>query len=148
MTVCGASDREIMGRSFLITGGTDFLGATLVRRLVGDGCVVRVLDDNSRGAPRRLADIATKFELIQGDVRSAAAVAQAAVGVETVGHLAAVNGTEYFYSKPELVLDVGVRGMLSVIEACGANSVRNLFVASSSEVYQTPPHIPTDETFR
>jgi len=32
--------------------------------------------------------------------------------MDEVHHLAFVNGTEFFYSQPELVLDVGVRGMV------------------------------------
>jgi dTDP-glucose 4,6-dehydratase/UDP-glucose 4-epimerase len=135
-----------MARNFLITGGTGFLGSALARRLVAGGHYVRIFDDNSRGAPRRLADIGSGLELIQGDVRDGESVSKAAFGADIVVHLAAINGTQFFYSKPELVLDVGIRGILSVIDACRTNKVRDLIVASSSEVYQTPPHIPTDET--
>jgi nucleoside-diphosphate-sugar epimerase len=135
-----------MARNFLITGGTGFLGAALARRLVGDGHYVRIFDDNSRGAPRRLADIVKGLELVQGDVRDCEGVSKAVSGSDIVVHLAAINGTRFFYSKPDLVLNVGVRGILSVIDACRANKVRDLLVASSSEVYQTPPRIPTDET--
>ena len=39
-------------------------------------------------------------------------------GMDEVHHLAFVNGTEFFYSQPELVLDVGVHGMVNVIDAC------------------------------
>ncbi len=66
--------------------------------------------------------------------------------MDEVHHLAFVNGTEFFYSQPELVLDVGVRGMINVIDACRKNNIGNLILASSSEVYQTPPHVPTDES--
>jgi nucleoside-diphosphate-sugar epimerase len=66
--------------------------------------------------------------------------------MDEVHHLAFVNGTEFFYSAPELVLDVGVKGMINVIDACRSEGVRSLILASSSEVYQTPPHIPTDES--
>lgn len=133
-------------KRYLVTGGSGFLGSALVRRLVRDGHRVRVLDDNSRGRPRRLASVAGDIEFVEGDVRDVASVTAAARGVDAVLHLAAVNGTEFFYSKPELVLDVGVRGMLAVIDACRANGVGDLVVASSSEAYQTPPHVPTDES--
>ena len=54
-------------------------------------------------------------------------------------HLAFLNGTEFFYSQPDLVLDIGVKGIINVIDGCRIEGVRELFLASSSEVYQTPP---------
>jgi dTDP-glucose 4,6-dehydratase/UDP-glucose 4-epimerase len=132
-------------RRYLVTGGTGFLGSALSRRLVAEGNAVRVLDNNSRGAPRRLAMCADRIELIDADIRDAQAVAGAARGVDCIVHMAAINGTEFFYRKPEAVLDVAVRGMLAVIDACRANGIGDLVVASSSEVYQTPPVVPTPE---
>jgi nucleoside-diphosphate-sugar epimerase len=130
----------------LVTGGSGFIGSALVKALLKDGCAVRVFDDNSRGAARRLADVHNDIEFITGDIRNAAAVQSAVRGVEEVHHLAFVNGTEYFYSAPELVLDVGVKGIINVLDACRAANVRQLVLASSSEVYQTPPRVPTDES--
>ncbi len=135
-----------MSRSYLVTGGSGFIGASLVKRLVRDGHRVRVLDNLSRGKASRLSELEGKIEFIEADIRDASAVSGALQGMDGVFHLAFVNGTEFFYSKPDLVLDVGVRGMLSVIEGCFKNNVRELILASSSEVYQTPPSVPTDET--
>jgi nucleoside-diphosphate-sugar epimerase len=136
----------VSARHILVTGGSGFIGSALVKALVGAGHRVRVLDDHSRGAARRLADVVNDIEFIQADVRDAAAVQAATRGVDEVHHLAFVNGTEFFYSAPELVLDVGVKGMLNVIDACRAANVGTLVLASSSEVYQSPPRVPTDET--
>jgi nucleoside-diphosphate-sugar epimerase len=130
----------------LVTGGSGFIGSGLVKALLRAGCRVRVLDDNSRGSPRRLADVGKDIEFIAGDIRDAAAVEAAARGMDEVHHLAFVNGTEFFYNAPDLVLDVGVRGMINVIDACRKQNVGTLVLASSSEVYQTPPTIPTDES--
>ena len=134
-----------MSRRYLVTGGAGFIGSAIVRRLLADGESVRVLDDYSRGSPRRLADIAKDIEAVSGDVRSSAAVDKACTGVDSVIHLASVNGTEFFYSKPETVLEVGIKGMLNVIDATIRHGVSELVVASSSEVYQTPEHVPTAE---
>ena len=133
-------------KRYLVTGGTGFIGSSLVRRLVKEGHQVRVLDDFSRGADRRLEDIAKKIEIIRGDIRDTAVVSQAAQGVDSVCHLAFINGTEFFYSKPDLVLEVGVKGMMNVLDACQIHQVSELILASSSEVYQSPPVVPTDET--
>jgi len=134
-----------MPRRYLVTGGTGFIGAAAVLRLLEEGHFVRVYDNNSRGAPRRLGDALSDVEMVEGDIRDAAGVVAATRGVDTVLHLAYVNGTEFFYTQPELVLDIAVRGMLNVIDACRAADVGDLVLASSSEVYQTPPKVPTAE---
>jgi nucleoside-diphosphate-sugar epimerase len=135
-----------MNARALVTGGSGFIGAALVAELVKSGATVRVLDDNSRGAARRLAGVEKDIEFIAGDVRDPAAVEAAMRGIDEVHHLAFVNGTELFYSAPDLVLDVGVKGIVNVIDACRHHGVGTLVLASSSEVYQTAPKVPTDET--
>ena len=135
-----------MPKKYLVTGGTGFIGSGVVKRLVKEGHKVISLDNNSRGATRKLGEFIDDVELLEADIRDPDAVFRAAQGVDSVLHLAFVNGTEYFYNNPELVLDVGVRGMINVIDACRHNEVPELVLASSSEVYQTPPIIPTDES--
>jgi dTDP-glucose 4,6-dehydratase/UDP-glucose 4-epimerase len=135
-----------MGKKYLVTGGTGFIGSSIVKRLVMTNNLVRVLDNNSRGALSKLGDTAKKIEFVEADIRDFNAVQKAADGMDCIIHLAYVNGTEFFYTKPELVLDIGIRGILNVIDACRSNNIGELILASSSEVYQTPPLIPADES--
>ena len=106
---------------------------------------MKVVDNSLRGQPRRLSEVINDIELIEVDVRDQQLMTETLSGPPWVFHLAAINGTENFYSHPDLVLDVGIRGMLSVVHACIASSVPDLVVASSAEVYQTPAVIPTGE---
>jgi len=135
-----------MSLKVLVTGGSGFIGSGVVKGLLQRGHQVRVLDDNSRGNPRRLVDVQDDIEFIQGDVRDADAVDRATAGVDAVAHLAFVNGTEFFYTKPKLVLEVGVKGALNTLESAIKHNVPQYWLMSSSEVYQTPPTVPTDET--
>jgi dTDP-glucose 4,6-dehydratase/UDP-glucose 4-epimerase len=133
-------------KHYLVTGGTGFIGSALVRALIQAGHRVRVLDDDSRGRSGRLADVASRLEFVPGDVRDPLAVRRAARGTDAIAHLAFVNGTEFFYQKPELVLEVGVKGMINVLDAMASEKVPELMLMSSSEVYQTPSEVPTDES--
>lgn len=134
-----------MKKKFLITGGLGFIGSALVKSLIKKGYGVRVLDNQFRGASRRLKGVEGKFEMVTGDIRNPQIVEKSCQGIDSVIHLAYINGTEFFYTKPELVLEVGVKGMVNILDACLKNKVEEIFLASSSEVYQTPLKIPTPE---
>ncbi len=125
-----------------VTGGRGFIGRALCRELAARGHDVVALDNGwrtSTPAPEgvRSADL---------DVRDAAATRRAIDGAEVVVHLAAIQGTGNFYREPSLVLDVNVRGVLNVAEACADAGVRRLAFSSSSEVYGIPATFPTPES--
>ena len=134
-----------MSKRVIVTGGTGFIGAYLVKELVQRGWQVAVIDNQVRGDKSRLASVTNDIEFFSIDVRDEDSVTSAVRGAEVVMHLAAINGTENFYTQPELVLDVGVRGALAVVNACRRANVPDLVVASSAEVYQTPAVVPTPE---
>lgn len=129
----------------VVTGGGGFIGAYLVKKLVRNGWDVVCVDNMLRGDQSRFAEVVDQVDLQTCDVRDVDALTRACKGVEVVFHLAAINGTENFYTRPELVLDVGLRGALAVVEACQRADVPDLVVASSAEVYQEPPTVPTSE---
>lgn len=132
----------------LVTGGSGFIGAALVKELVDAGHDVRVLDNHSRGRPAKLAALEGQIELVAGDVRDYAAVRAATEGCEIVWHLAYINGTRYFYERPDDVLEVGIKGAIHTIDAALDAGVKRYILASTSEVYNTPTHVPTTETER
>jgi len=134
-----------MKKKYLVTGGSGFIGSALVKRLLNGGHSVRVFDNNSRGNLRRLDDILDKIEFVEGDIRDYDQVNQACKGVDSICHLAFVNGTKFFYELPELVLEVGIKGMMNILDACKENNITDLILASSSEVYQSPQQVPTPE---
>ena len=51
----------------------------------------------------------------------------------------------FFYSKPFEILDIAVNGLINILEFSKKKKVKNFYLASSSEVYQNPNKIPTDE---
>ena len=133
-------------KKILVTGGSGFIGSSITRFLVESGYTVRVLDNNSRGRISRLSDIENEFEFCVGDIRDENLVYKSLLDIDSVVHLAYINGTASFYSQPEEVLDVGIRGMQNIINGIKNSSVSELYLASSSEVYQKPSVFPTPES--
>lgn len=127
----------------LVTGGLGFLGSLVSRAMVAAEHDVVILDDASRSAPESAQEI--DVPIIHGDVRSAETVERACRQVDVVVHLAAVQGTATFYREPARVLDVNVGGTLEVVRAAVRAGVRRVIFASSSEIYATPPIVPTPE---
>lgn len=149
----------------LVTGGSGFIGSALCNRMADEGNIVEIFDDMSRGNGSGLRD-RERFTFARGgraDIRGADEVGTTHIdhhvgmaasmytdGLETepfssVFHLAAINGTQNFYDRPADVLDVQIRGTKNVIDACVRHGVKELVLFSSSEVYQSPPIIPTPE---
>jgi len=134
-----------MKNKILVTGGSGFIGSAIVKYLVQKGHKVIVFDNNSRGKIERLIKVQKKIKFIKGDIRNKKKLLSISDNVDTVIHLAYVNGTEYFYKKPFEILDIAVNGLVNILEFCKKKKVKKFYLASSSEVYQNPSKIPTDE---
>ena len=134
-----------MKNKVLVTGGSGFIGSAIVNYLIKNGHDVIVFDNNSRGKIRRLNSVKKKIKFIKGDIRNKKKLLSIKSKVDTVIHLAYVNGTKFFYKKPFEILDIAVNGLVNILDFCKKKKVKNFYLASSSEVYQNPLKIPTTE---
>ena len=135
----GSNKKKLMKKkTFLVTGGTGFIGSNISNLLIKKNYNVKIFDNNFRGSLSRIKDFKKKIKFIKGDIRNKELLNRATRNTDAVVHLAYVNGTKYFYSKPILVLDIAIKGILNIVDACIKNKVKELYLASSSEVYQTP----------
>ena len=132
-----------MGKKYLITGGLGFIGKAITLSLLSKNNIVVIADNNFR---QKKIDLQHKNLYVHKvDVRIKNQLKKISKDIDSVIHLAFINGTNFFYEKPELVLDVGIKGIINLIEVCKENLIKEFFLASSSEVYQNAPYIPTDE---
>lgn len=129
----------MINRSILVTGGAGFIGANLVRLLLGEGYQVRVLDNFSSGRREYLNGLA--LEVIEGSILSPETVARAVAGVDGVAHLAAQTGVPGSLENPRRDCEVNVTGTLNMLEACRHAGVERFVFASSNAPLgrQLPP---------
>lgn len=132
---------------YLVTGGLGFIGSALCNRLAALGHYVVAFDNFSRASHVK-EKLHPAVETFNGDVRNKDDL-QKAVGndkFDTFFHLAFINGTERFYTEPELVLEVAVKGLINSIDVAIENNITKYLLVSTSEVYNEPTIIPTPET--
>jgi UDP-glucose 4-epimerase len=119
----------------LITGGAGFIGSHLVDALLAKGYAVRVLDDLSTGKRSNLPLGNPRVELIEGDVADAASVARAALGCQSVVHLAAVASVQASVDDPVKTHQSNFIGTLNVCEAMRQAGIKRVIFASSAAIY-------------
>ena len=85
--------------NILVTGGTGFLGSNLVKRLAAEKNHVTVFDNDFRGSFKNIEKI-KNLKLIEGDIRNLNHVKDSLKNIDTIFHLAFINGTKYFYENP------------------------------------------------
>lgn len=140
-------------RRWLVSGAAGFIGSHLVEELLGLGQDVRGLDNFATGSRANLAEVCAavgprafaRFELLEGDVRDAAACERAAAGCEFVLHQAALGSVPRSLEDPLTSLMVNVQGFANVLVAARAAGVARLVWASSSSVYGDHPALPRRE---
>ncbi len=133
--------------TFVVTGGAGFIGSCLVRALLEQkACQVRVIDNFLTGYERNLAEVRSRIELEQCDIRDYDAVASAIRGAGLVFHLAAIPSVPRSIQEPVLSHQVNIDGTFNVFRACAESKVRRVVYAASSSAYGDTPTLPKVES--
>ncbi len=146
MSTIGRNRR--VGNTTLVTGGSGYIGALLVRELLEAGREVRVLDSLLHGQE----DIAAEQEragvqVFRADIRDADARRRALAGAEAVVHLAAIVGDPACARDPALSDEVNVQATRALVTDAGEAGVQRLVFASTCSNYgrMADPAVPISE---
>lgn len=110
----------------LVTGGTGFVGANVVRALMKRGVEVRALV-RPRSDTRNLDSL--EVELVAGDLRDRGSLEAALEGCDTVYHVAAMYAL--WARNPREIYDSNVTGTINILEAAGQAGVQKIVYTSS-----------------
>lgn len=124
----------------LVTGATGLVGNNVVRLLLARGEAVRVLQ-RDQSDPRPLAGL--DVEIARGDVRDAAAVAQACQGVERIVH--AAGYVHIGWTGAETHRAINVEGTRNVVAGAIAAGARLVHVSSVDTLGYGTKQKPADE---
>jgi len=126
----------------LVTGAGGFVGSHVVRAVLEGGGQVRALV-----RPGSTTDALTGLdaEVVQCDVRDAAAISDALQGCDTLFHVAAYYGTRE--EDAALLYEVNVKGTLTVMLAALRGGVRRAVLTSTiGTIGQTADGTPSGES--
>ncbi len=136
--------------SVIVTGGAGFIGSFLCEELIRRGFYVVAIDNLFRGKIENLKSIINhkNFKFVKMDLSGSIdfdLLMDVPKPVSILFHLAAINGTQYFYDIPFKVLDINTRITQNVLRIVEFLDAKYIVYTSSSEVYGDPIKIPTPE---
>lgn len=141
-------EKELKNSTFLITGGSGFVGSSMCRKLINLGSFVICFDNLSTGSLKNIEDLKENknFEFIKGDVNKLWEINQVfeKFKIDYVFHYAAVVGVERTLAEPFSVLE-DLEGIKNILHLSKLYKIKKVIYSSSSEVYGEPVEYPQKE---
>ncbi len=122
----------------LVTGGAGFIGFFLAKHLADAGQQVTICDNLFRG--KQDGEFKALLErdnvtFVEADLTDAKQLGKLDDDYDHVYHLAAINGTKYFYEIPHTVLRVNTLSTINILDWFAASRCKKILFSSSSETY-------------
>jgi nucleoside-diphosphate-sugar epimerase len=131
---------------FLVTGGAGFIGSNICRKLVSEGCFVRVLDNLLTGKKSNLSDIIDKIEFVEADMGDEQVARAAMMDIDVVLHQGALPSVPKSVDNPAATHQHCVDATFTLLLAARDEGIKRFVYAASSSAYGDTPTLPKVET--
>jgi len=131
---------------FLVTGGAGFIGSNICKRLISQGCFVRVVDNLLTGKKSNLNTVIDKIEFIQADMGDEQVARSAMKGIDVVLHEGALPSVPRSVDDPAATHKHCVDATFTLLLAARDAGIKRFVYASSSSAYGDTPTLPKVET--
>jgi UDP-glucose 4-epimerase len=131
---------------FLVTGGAGFIGSNICKKLVSQGCFVRVIDNLLTGKKNNLADIIDKIEFIEADMGDERIARTAMKDINVVLHNGALPSVPRSIDDPSATHKHCLDATFTLLLAARDAGIKRFVYASSSSAYGDTPTLPKVET--
>ncbi len=131
---------------FLVTGGAGFVGSSICRKLVSQGCFVRVVDNLLTGKKANLAEVIDKIEFIQADMGDSEVAQSVVKDIDVVFHQGALPSVPLSIDDPAATHKHCVDATFTLLLAARDAGVKRFVYAASSSAYGDAPTSPKVET--
>ena len=125
-------------KKVLVTGGAGFIGYHLSKHLAKEGNEVTVVDNLFRGKMDNELEELIKMEnvkYVEADLTDYKSFENLDGDYDYVYHLAAINGTKYFYEIPDKVLRTNILSAINILDWFVKSKSKKILFTSSSETY-------------
>ena len=133
---------------FLVTGGAGFIGSNICKKLISQGCFVRVIDNLLTGKKSNLAGIIDKIEFIEADMGDEKVARPAMKDINIVLHQGALPSVPRSVDDPAATHKHCVDATFTLLMAARDAGIKRFVYASSSSAYGDTPTLPKVETMR
>lgn len=133
---------------FLVTGGAGFIGSNITRKLVAEGCKVRIVDNLLTGKKSNLADVIDKIEFIEADMGKPEVAAEVTKDIDVVLHQGALPSVPKSVADPAATHYHCVDATVTMLIAARDANVKRFVFAASSSAYGDTPTQPKIETMK
>ena len=131
---------------FLVTGGAGFIGSSICRKLISEGCFVRVVDNLLTGKKSNLAGVIDKIEFIEADMGDSEVAQSAVKDIDVILHQGALPSVPLSIEDPASTHQHCVDATFTLLLAARDAGVKRFVYAASSSAYGDTPTSPKIET--